>query len=50
MSSVLPDNFKEKVKDLPCSLLQVALDDELTIVSANANIFLHGSRYDGIYD
>jgi len=39
MSSVLPDNFKEKVKDLPCSLLQVALDDELTIVSANDAFF-----------
>ncbi len=39
MSSVLLNNFNEAAKDLPCSLLQVALDDELTIVSANDEFF-----------
>lgn len=39
MSNTLPNNSKEITKDLPCSLLQLALDDELTIVSANDAFF-----------
>lgn len=39
MSSILPMDLKDMANYMPCSLLQLALDDELTIVSANDEFY-----------